>query len=105
MKSPPSQFAQISKVPVGTGPIEFIFVASLGKGDGNGLPKLTFKYVSCVNFHHISNICFRSLKGISYPGGARFASLSPCELDSLSDECDEESEEDRSAIRGKKMRY
>jgi hypothetical protein len=47
----------------------------------------------------------RSLKGISYPGGARFAALSPCELDSLSDACDEQSDEDRDAVRAKKMRY
>ena len=42
---------------------------------------------------------------ILQPSVARFNSLSPCELDSLSPECDDESDEDREAIRGKKMRY
>jgi len=89
LRSDSGQFAQIELVPPGTNQIEFTFVATIGKDIGTELPKLTFKGV----------------KGISYPGGARFEALSPCELDSLSDECDDQDEEDIIALRQKKMRY
>lgn len=90
MRSDAGQFAQIDTVPVGeAAKVEFVFVATIGKDQNGKLPKLEFK----------------SVRAISYPGGARFEGLSPCELDSLSPECDEVSEEDRDALRKKKMRY
>jgi len=89
LRSDAGQFAQIATVPPGENEVSFYFVATIGKDNAGNLPKLTF----------------RSLKGISYPGGARFEALSPCELDSLSDECDEQDEEDIAALRAKKMRY
>eukprot|EP00617_Octactis_speculum_P015436 CAMPEP_0185767594 /NCGR_PEP_ID=MMETSP1174-20130828/45026_1 /TAXON_ID=35687 /ORGANISM="Dictyocha speculum, Strain CCMP1381" /LENGTH=220 /DNA_ID=CAMNT_0028451879 /DNA_START=32 /DNA_END=694 /DNA_ORIENTATION=- len=93
-RSDAGQFATIDSVPPGTNKVDFVFVASLNKDDSKlssaeGLPKLVF----------------RSLKAISYPGGARFQELSACELDSLSDECDDVSDEDRDALKEKKMRY
>ena len=90
LRSDAGQFAQIDEIPVGTDvPISFIFVATIGKDQNGKLPELEFK----------------SVRAISYPGGARFEALSPCELDSLSDECDEQSDDDREALRKKKMRY
>ena len=70
-------------------PIDFIFVGTFSKKDVDkgDLPELTFK----------------GIKAISYPGGARFVELSPCELDSLSDECDAVSDEDRGALKSKSM--
>ena len=53
LRSDSGQFAQIAEVPVGSSSAEFFFVATTGKDTGGKLPKLTFK----------------SLKGISYPGG------------------------------------
>jgi len=89
LRSDAGQFAQIASVPPGENQVNFFFVATIGKDNAGKLPKLTF----------------RSLKGISYPGGARFEALSPCELDSLSDACDEQDEDDIQALRQKKMRY
>ena len=90
MRSDAGQFAQIDEIGVGEDvPISFIFVATVGKDQNGKLPALEF----------------RSVRAISYPGGARFEGLSPCELDSLSPECDEVSDEDRDALRKKKMRY
>ena len=40
----------------------------------------------------LGKLTFDSLKAISYPGGARMATFTACELDSLSDECDGEQE-------------
>ena len=40
----------------------------------------------------LGKLAFDSLKAISYPGGARMATFTACELDSLSDECDGEQE-------------
>lgn len=88
-RSDAGQFATIDRIPPGDNDIEFVFVATYSKKDQDTMPPITFK----------------SLKAISYPGGARFQELSPCELDSLSDECDEVSDEDRQALKEKKMRY
>ena len=87
LRSDAGQFASIDEVPPGEKQIKFIFVATTPAADK--FPPLDFK----------------SVKAISYPGGARFAELSPCELDSLSPECDEVSDEDRQALKEKKMRY
>ena len=40
----------------------------------------------------LGKLTFDSLKAISYPGGARMATFTACELDSLSDACDGEQE-------------
>lgn len=87
-RSDAGQFATIDTIPPGEHEIDFVFVATYNKRE-QGVPSITFK----------------SLKAISYPGGARFQELSPCELDSLSDECDEVSDEERKALKEKKMRY
>ena len=73
-RSDAGQFAMIPLVPPGDGSVEFEFVAVLP--DEKDLPTLKFD----------------NLKAISYPGGARMAPLTACELDSLSDACDEEQE-------------
>uniref|UniRef100_A0A7S1TSS0 Uncharacterized protein n=1 Tax=Phaeomonas parva TaxID=124430 RepID=A0A7S1TSS0_9STRA len=66
------QFASIKTVPPGVGKVSFEFVAVIPDVVNNQLGKLEFD----------------SLKAISYPGGARYAPLTDCELDSLSDACD-----------------
>lgn len=92
-RSDAGQFASIDSIPPGTNTIDFVFVATLNKAD------------SKADGDTQRPLIFKSLKAISYPGGARFQSLSACELDSLSDECDDVSDEDREALREKKMRY
>ena len=79
-RSDAGQFAMIKTVPPGSERVQFEFVAvipdkDIGAVEGS-LGKLTFD----------------SLKAISYPGGARMATFTACELDSLSDECDGEQE-------------
>ena len=87
----PHPHAQVDWIEPGEDvPIDFIFVGTFSKKDvekGGDLPEITFK----------------GIKAISYPGGARFVELSPCELDSLSDECDAVSDEDRGALKSKSM--
>lgn len=90
LRSDAGQFASIDEVAPGDQRVSFIFVATLGKESQGKLPPLDF----------------RSIKAISYPGGARFAELSPCELDSLAPECEDEFDADEyKALREKKMRY
>lgn len=92
-RSDAGQFAQIDTIPPGEDvPVEFVFVGTFSKGDQKGSEELP-------------EITFRGVKAISYPGSARFVGLSPCELDSLSDECDAITQEERTAIKEKKMRY
>ena len=79
-RSDAGQFAMIKTVPPGSERVQFEFVAvipdkDIGAVEGS-LGKLTFD----------------SLKAISYPGGARMATFTACELDSLSDGCDGEQE-------------
>lgn len=67
------QFATIKSVPGGVGSVEFEFVAVIPDSKNNELGELKFD----------------SLKAISYPGGKRYAPITDCELDSLSDSCDD----------------
>eukprot|EP00635_Sarcinochrysidales_sp_CCMP3193_P007995 CAMPEP_0118899964 /NCGR_PEP_ID=MMETSP1166-20130328/6296_1 /TAXON_ID=1104430 /ORGANISM="Chrysoreinhardia sp, Strain CCMP3193" /LENGTH=223 /DNA_ID=CAMNT_0006839097 /DNA_START=13 /DNA_END=684 /DNA_ORIENTATION=+ len=71
-RSDAGQFAMIPLVPPGDGEVAFEFVAVLPP-DAD-----------------LANLKFEAIKAISYPGGARMAPLTACELDSLSDECDGE---------------
>lgn len=90
-RSDAGQFAQVDWIEPGEDvPIDFVFVGTFSKRDNSKdgeLPELTFK----------------GIKAISYPGGARFVELSPCELDSLAPECEDVSDEDRAALKTKSM--
>uniref|UniRef100_A0A6S8A268 Plastid lipid-associated protein/fibrillin conserved domain-containing protein n=1 Tax=Aureoumbra lagunensis TaxID=44058 RepID=A0A6S8A268_9STRA len=74
-RSDAGQFAMIPSVPPGENDVEFEFVAVIPDSVSD-----------------LGELKFESLKAISYPGGARMAPLTACELDSLSDDCDGEQE-------------
>jgi len=70
-RSDAGQFAMIPLVPPGLGTVSFEFVAAIPDSKDA-----------------LGDLSFVGLKAISYPGGARMAPLTACELDSLSDDCD-----------------
>lgn len=75
-RSDAGQFAMIPNVPPGEGKVQFEFVAVIPDKNVKG--------------DELGELVFENLKAISYPGGARMATFTECELDSLSDACDEE---------------
>ena len=74
-RSDAGQFAMIKTVEPGTVASELEFVAVSPDSEGD-----------------LGALTFEGLKAVSYPGGARMATFTACELDSLSDACDEEQE-------------
>ena len=50
----------------------------------------------------LGTLSFSSMKAISYPGGARSATFTECELDSTSDACDEEQQTFESGLKRRK---
>ena len=74
-RSDAGQFAMIKEVPPGEGTVEFEFVAVIPD-----------------SIKDLGELEFIGVKAISYPGGARMATFTECEMDSLSDACDGEQE-------------
>ena len=74
-RSDAGQFAMIPKVPPGSTDVAFEFVAVIPDSKGD-----------------LGSLVFEGLKAVSYPGGARMATFTACEMDSLSDACDGEQE-------------
>lgn len=74
-RSDAGQFAMIPAVPPGEASVSFEFVAVIPDK---------------ANKDDLGDLVFEGIKAISYPGGARMATFTECELDSLSDACDEE---------------
>lgn len=74
-RSDAGQFAMIKLVPAKGGEVEFEFVAVIPD-----------------SIEELGELSFTGLKAVAYPGGARMATFTACELDSLSDACDEEQE-------------
>lgn len=74
-RSDAGQFAMIPAVPAGDADVSFEFIAVIPDSKSD-----------------LGQLKFESLKAISYPGGARMATFTECELDSLSDACDGEQE-------------
>jgi len=72
-KAHAGQISKIDSVPVGTSTVEFVFLASIAKSYGGRLPRLSFE----------------SLKGTSSPGGKVLQAFGPCDMDPMSDECEE----------------
>ena len=70
----------IKTVPPGPNRVEFEFVAVIPDKD-----------IGAVQ-GELGTLVFDGLKAVSYPGGARMATFTACELDSLSDDCDGEQE-------------
>eukprot|EP00629_Pelagomonadales_sp_RCC1024_P008996 CAMPEP_0119269310 /NCGR_PEP_ID=MMETSP1329-20130426/6772_1 /TAXON_ID=114041 /ORGANISM="Genus nov. species nov., Strain RCC1024" /LENGTH=225 /DNA_ID=CAMNT_0007269307 /DNA_START=114 /DNA_END=791 /DNA_ORIENTATION=+ len=79
-RSDAGQFAMIKLVPPGSETVDFEFVAVIPDKDIG------------AEVGQLGKLTFDSLKAISYPGGARMATFTACEMDSLSDACDEEQE-------------
>ncbi|KAJ8601702.1 hypothetical protein CTAYLR_003210 [Chrysophaeum taylorii] len=72
-RSDAGQFAMIPTVPPGDAEVSFEFVAVIPD-----------------SVKDLGDLVFENVKAITYPGGARMATFTECELDSLSDACDEE---------------
>jgi hypothetical protein len=76
-KAHAGQIAKINSIPVGTSTVEFTFIATIAKSYGGRLPRLSFE----------------SLKGTSSPGGKVLQAFGPCDMDPMSDECEESQNE------------
>ena len=74
-RSDAGQFAMIKTVKPGENDVQFEFVAVIPDSKGD-----------------LGDLIFEGLKAVSYPGGARMATFTACEMDSLSDACDGEQE-------------
>jgi hypothetical protein len=71
------QFAMIESVTPSTKTVEFEFIAAV--------PMET----DLSKFERgIGDLEFRSLRIISFPGGQQYGAISPCEMNSFSDECE-----------------
>lgn len=71
------QFAMVESIKPSTKTVEFEFIAAVPMD--TDLSKFD---------RGIGDLEFRSLRVISFPGGQQFGAISPCEMNSFSDECE-----------------
>lgn len=76
------QFGMIENVSVNDRKVEFDFVAAVD-------PKVDLSQFE----NGIGNLTFRSLRLISFPGGQQYGTISPCEMNEFSSECETWEEE------------
>lgn len=101
-RSDAGQFATIDTVPPGENKIMFEFVAVIPDKVPDGLsPRAAAEFIG-KGEAELGTLSFSSMKAISYPGGARSATFTECELDSTSDACDEEQQTFESGLKRRK---
>ncbi len=86
------QFAMVETITTKTKDVEFEFIAAV-----------PMEKDLAKEMNGIGELDFSSLRIISFPGGQQYGSISPCEMNEFSAECEEWEEENGPYVKGKFM--